>query len=194
MKFAKDEGSSFLHIVIVWVMFAIAIIVTIYVYTMSLTSTVKTQIENDLSVANLSAATIDIQHYTDTGKFVLIDVRKAYSDFIYTFRVNMGLEDKGNNLFDPEIGSYFEGIISNISVINFTVYNIDGNIITVDSYNVGSNVVSSMEYSNKQVFTPDGVNVDSPTVYSQVAVTLTLPGHVTKTVTRENSVAVIFNK
>lgn len=194
MKFVKDEGSSFLHMVIVGMIFSIAIIVTIYIFSMGLTSTVKTQVENDLAVSNLSAATIDIDNYTENGKISLVEINKVYDNFIFTFTENMGLEEKNNNVFIPKADRYYYKIITNISVVNFYIYNIDGGNITRDSYDVANNSITRTNYINTEVYTPDGAKISDPTVYSKIEITLKLPGQIDKKVTRENSVAVVINK
>lgn len=200
MNFKKDDGSSFLHIVIVWTVFTIAIVITIYLYALNLISAVKTQTENDLEIANLSAATINIKHYTETGEFVITDIKKAYTDFIYTFKVNMGLVETSSNLFNPRFGSYYNGIISNIFVHDFIVYNIIDDVITENRYDISSDSIQTITYvlgtpeTLNGVKTPDGAEVINPTVYSRVDITLTLPGHINKTINRENSVAIVIDQ
>lgn len=200
MRVLKDEGSTMLHCSVSMIMIILAVIMTMYVYDTNLVSMIKTQIENDLEIANLSAATIDTGYYTDTGEFQFIEANQMFNDFMDIFQTNMGVAHQDKNILQPTENSCYDGIISEIAVCDFIVYDVEGNNVIIEQYNESAGKLERtvLDNSDSSLHTPDGAQVTGPTVYSKVSVTMVLPcglpGGITKTVTRENTVAVIIDQ
>lgn len=196
MKYIKDQGSAMLHSCISMMMLILAILATVCVQNLNVAFVVKTQIENDLELANLSAATIDIPYYSDTGVFAITQTEQAYNDFAEVFGTNMSLEKTAVNQWKPIQNSCYDGVIAQISVCNFIVYNIEENDVIIRYYNADTGSVREeiQRNGNGSLLTPDGAVVTSPTVYSAVSVILELYGGLTQTITRENTVAVTIER
>ena len=201
--YRRDAGSATLNCTIALAVLIIAVAVTAYTYDVSVVSVIKTQVENDLELSNLSAAIIDSEYYTENGQFRLKSAADLYDKFIDIFQANMGLEHIGGNKHGPKSGSCFESVISYVTVSSFIVYNPDGDNIEVSEYNsdTGATNIQVMNNSGGNVVTPDGAVVETPTLYTKVEVKLALPGTVPgeaeigiqKIVTRENSVAIVID-
>lgn len=117
--------------------------------------------EDALAAANLASAVIDLQEYGISNTIMIADPEKAYEKYCTALKGNLQLNEQweGNN------SSLLSG---KVIVENYTIYNVQGNTVTVYYRgNDGLLYVSQEELGACRA--PNGVPVVSTGIYSEIS-------------------------
>lgn len=137
----------------------------------NITYSTVNRVDDGLKGAVLSGATADLKAYGLNHDIVVTDTDGSYARFLDCFKTNLGLADD----FSAPQSSV---ISSNITIDEYTIYNVRGNDIEIVSYS--SNGVKSVQTGTVgSVETPNHVKVTTSTIYS--AITFSVHGLVSKT-------------
>lgn len=117
-------------------------------------------LEDALAASNLAAAVIDIEEYGISHRLWISDLQAARRRYEEAVKGNLGLDENW------ECGN--RSLISGpVSVVNFTVYNVNGSLVEIDAFDEAG-VLSHTQGSLGQVRAPNGVTVESTGIYSEL--------------------------
>ncbi|MCM1188358.1 MAG: hypothetical protein NC541_03565 [bacterium] len=116
--------------------------------------------EDALAASNLAAAVIDVEEYGISHSLRIGDLQGARNRYMTAVKGNLGL----NEAWECEN----KGMISGpVSVVNFTVYNVSGNDVEINTFD-GNGILSRTQGTLGQVRAPDGTVVESTGIYSEL--------------------------
>lgn len=180
MKLKKKKGTIEVFISsIVLLIIPMIIVMNIRLREIKLT---KNFVEDGLVAANLASATIDLREYGTTHKIVNDNFTKSFDDYISSLKENLKLD---NNLMPINQNL----ICSNITLDNFSIYNVNGNDIQVTTRSSDGSIINSTILNGFGTFkTPDGVLIKSTTIYSKILFKIKGFNNVQYNVSKEKSV------
>lgn len=180
MVLKKKKGS--LEIFVYPVLCSIIALVVLLGVRLKVLKTAKYSIEDSLVASNLAAATVDLKEYGSTNLILNNNFNKSYEDYCKALKENLKLDEN----FNPKSKSIIE---SKVDIVDFTIYNVNGNDIEKISKSPNG-VVSSQTFPNAvgTLKTPDGVTITTTLVYSKIG--FSIKGYLDKTlyVYKDNSV------
>ena len=152
MKLKKKDGIS-LNLIIIPVI-SVAIIFCLFMI-----KSKQIEIVNDF---NLAAATVDLNEYGQSNTIVNNDFNKSFDQYKKALKNNLRLD----NNFVPQTSNLIDG---GITIEIFTIYNVNGNDIHMTKRQRNGNIIKQV-YPNAvgTMKTPDGVKIETTTVYSKI--------------------------
>jgi len=118
-------------------------------------------VEDALAASNLASALIDIEEFGRSRVIRINDPVKTYGIYKEALSQNLMLDEDGRS-FQREL---LEGYVE---VISYIIYNVEGDQVQVISFNGGDVQPEVAFHDLGTVHTPDGVLVETATVYSKV--------------------------
>ncbi len=123
--------------------------------------TVSYYLEDALAASNLASAVVDIEEYGITNKIIIGDVHEAYQRYQNAVKGNLNLSDD----WMPAAGSIISG---KVRIVNYTVYNVDGETVKITQYDENGWVITEYQQLGETI-APNGMKVVSTSVYSEIA-------------------------
>lgn len=118
-------------------------------------------LEDALAASNLASAIIDIQEYGSTHNLIIADVQEAYRKYCTALQKNLQLNEQWE-------GTNKTLVSGKVTIENYTVYNVVGNVVQV--YQLGSDGVMIERLENVgSCVAPNGVSVVSTGIYSEIS-------------------------
>lgn len=118
-------------------------------------------LEDALAASNLAAAVIDIEEYGISHRLQISDLQTARSRYETAVKGNLGLDDH----WKCQNRSLISGPVK---VVNFTVYNVNGNDVEINVFDENG-ILSRTQGSLGQVRAPNGAMVESTGIYSELS-------------------------
>jgi hypothetical protein len=161
MKLKKKKGSIEMFISsLILITVSMIIVMSIKLREIKIT---KNLVEDGLVAATLASATVDLREYGATKRIVNRDFDKSFNDFTVSLKDNLKLDDN----YKP-INSRI--ICSKVNIENFIIYNISDNDIEVTRRSSDGSIEKSIIYNGVgSENTPDGVLIQTTTIYSKIA-------------------------
>ncbi len=120
-----------------------------------------TYVEDALAASNLASAVADYREYGRSGRIIIDDPDEACRLYCEALKENLCLNDQWE--------SRREGLLYGpVQVLKYQIYNVKDNDIMIYSYGSEGKSVKEMTDGLGHVYTPDGVLVESTSVYSKV--------------------------
>lgn len=117
--------------------------------------------EDALAASNLASAIADIREYGMNHVVRIEHPDEAYRVYKEALRVNLQLDENWES-------SRKDLITGRVEVLQYIIYNVRGNDITVYCYGAEANSIYEEKGGLGSVRTPDGTLVESTTVYSRI--------------------------
>lgn len=141
-------------------------------------------VEDALAAANLASAVIDLQEYGKTHRICIQEPEHAFEIFRESLCYNLQL-DSFLNATNRDV------LASGVRILDYRIYNVAQDIVQV--YVLDENGVIK-EYQTGicgSVFTPDGVCVETTTIYSKVSFEVKGIGEQIISANKEKSVDIV---
>lgn len=119
-------------------------------------------VEDALAASNLASALIDIEEYGRSRSIRIAKPQAAYELYKEALAVNLQLDEDGRS-FQREL---LEGPVT---VKSYIIYNVQGSQVEIVVFTDTGNMQAPVYGEAGQVYTPDGVLVETTSVYSKVA-------------------------
>ena len=160
MKLKKKDGISLNFILIPAI--CISIIFCLFMIKSKQIEIVNDFIDDGLVMSNLAAATVDLNEYGQSNTIVNNDFNKSFDQYKKVLKNNLRLD----NNFVPQTSNLIDG---GITIEIFTIYNVKGNDIHMTKRQRNGNIIKQV-YPNAvgTMKTPDGVKIETTTVYSKI--------------------------
>lgn len=160
MKLKKKDGISLNFILIPAI--SIAVIFCLFMIKSKQIEIVNDFIDDGLVMSNLAAATVDLNEYGQSNTIVNNDFNKSFDQYKKALKNNLRLD----NNFVPQTSNLIDG---GITIEIFTIYNVNGNDIHMIKRQRNGNIIKQV-YPNAvgTMKTPDGVKIETTTVYSKI--------------------------
>lgn len=117
-------------------------------------------LEDALAASNLASAVIDVAEYGISHTILLSDPREAYERYLLAVRGNLNLNDE----WEGSAGSLVQGPVS---VVNYIVYNVRDDMVTVYCFDADG-VLSQWQEDLDNAKAPNNVSIVSTSVYSEL--------------------------
>lgn len=118
-------------------------------------------LEDALAASNLASAVIDVEEYGISHDILIGDPYAAYDAYLLALKGNLNLNEGWEC-----VG---QGLISGrVRVLNYTIYNVNGDGITVYSFDEDG-LLSRWEGIHGGVWAPNGNLIEHTGIYSRVA-------------------------
>lgn len=155
----KSKGQADIVVGMVWFLILLAVI--LFSFRISQYMVVAAGVEDALAASNLASAVIDIEEYGRTHNICISDAGEAFEIFREALCYNLQLDQYLNS-------SNANFMTAPLEIKEYIVYNVQGDVVR--SYFVdGEGKLKRQETGTKgMVHTPDGVCVETATIYSRV--------------------------
>ena len=117
-------------------------------------------LEDALALSNLASAVVDVREYGISHRLLIEDPRNAYEIYREAVKGNLNLDE---NWRCPGVRL----ISGPVRIVNYTVYNVDVNDVTVSSFD-GNGVMRQWQEPLGSAAAPNGVPIESTGVYSEI--------------------------
>ncbi len=121
----------------------------------------STYMEDALAASNLASAVIDVREYGMTHIVKIASPDDAFELYCEALKQNLSLNDEW------ESGKK-DLIYGQVEILKYEIYNVEKNNITIYSYGTEGEYVRALPNGLGSVYTPDGVLVESTSVYSKI--------------------------
>ncbi len=118
-------------------------------------------LEDALAASNLASAVIDIEEYGISHVVEIEDPVAAYRVFCNAIKGNLQLNEQW------ESGNRYL-LTGHVTVENYTVYNVNGDVVSVYIVNDGG-VVNHWQGTLGTIAAPDGVVIENTSIYSEIS-------------------------
>ncbi|MCH5337292.1 MAG: hypothetical protein J1E03_00790 [Acetatifactor sp.] len=118
-------------------------------------------LEDALALSNLASAVIDVEEYGLSHQLVISDPYRAYGLYREAVRGNLNLDENWQCPADRLISGP-------VRIVNYTVYSVSGNDVTVSSFDESGRMNQWTEAMGSAV-APNGILIESTGVYSEIA-------------------------
>lgn len=121
----------------------------------------SSRVEDALAASNLASALIDLEEYGKSHRVIIREPENAFGVFREALCQNLQL--------DEELNASDNDLIDVFGISEYRVYNVYDDVVEV--YIINGKGVLQEQYSGRigEIVTPDGVNVNSTTIYSKVS-------------------------
>lgn len=117
-------------------------------------------LEDALAASNLASAVIDVEEYGISHTILLANPKEAYERYLWAVKGNLNLNDQ----WKGADGSLIEGPVA---AVNYTVYNVKGDMVTVYRFDENG-VLSQWQENLSSAKAPNNVPIVSTSVYSEL--------------------------
>lgn len=121
----------------------------------------STYMEDALAASNLASAVIDVREYGMTHIVKIASPDDAFELYCEALKQNLSLNDEW------ESGKK-DLIYGQVEILKYEIYNVEKNNITIYSYGTEGEYVRALPNGLGSLYTPDGVHVESTSVYSKI--------------------------
>ncbi len=121
----------------------------------------STYMEDALAASNLASAVIDVQEYGMTHIVKIKSPDDAFELYREALKQNLSLDDN----WESEQKNLIYG---QVEILKYEIYNVEKNHITIYSYGAEGEDVRMIPNGLGSVYTPDGILVESTSVYSKI--------------------------
>lgn len=121
----------------------------------------STYMEDALAASNLASAVIDIREYGKTHIVKIKSPDDAFALYQDALKQNLALDDNWES-------GQKDLISGQVEILKYEIYNVEKNNITIYSYGMEGEAVQTIANGLGKVYTPDGVLVESTSVYSKI--------------------------
>lgn len=121
-------------------------------------------LEDALAASNLASAVVDVKEYGFSHKILIKDSGEAYERYKWAVKGNLNLSDG----WEGQAGGVVQGAVR---IMNYTVYNVNGGEVFVYHYDENGLMTSWVEILGSAA-APNGVIIESTSVYSEIAFTV----------------------
>lgn len=158
-KFSRENGKIEIFTgVYVLVLLAVILVAQIQI---RLFMTVSSYVEDALAASNLASAIIDVEEYGKTHIIRITSPDMAYELYRDALKHNLGLDENWEN-------SNKDLISGRVKVLKYEIYNVNKQDIIVYSFGEEGDSVREIPGGLGKVVTPDGVVVESTSIYSKI--------------------------
>ena len=119
-------------------------------------------VEDALAASNLASALVDIEEYGKSHTLRIADPQESYEIYKEALAINLQLDEEGQSLQK-------ELLAGTVKILDYRVYNVNGNTVDVFTLTEGGTVQKTLSGENGQIYTPDGILVETTTVYSRIS-------------------------
>lgn len=117
-------------------------------------------LEDALAASNLASAVIDLEEYGTTHAILVEDPIAAYECFCTAVKGNLQL----NENWESENRTLISG---SVNVVNYTIYNVKDQLVTVYEVNPGGGV-QEWQGTLGSVTAPNGILIETTGIYSEI--------------------------
>ena len=118
--------------------------------------------EDALAASNLASALIDIDEYGKSHTLRIKDPQAAYEIYKEALSINLGLDEEGQS----SQKALLEGPVK---ILSYMIYNVENDRVNVFSLSEGENMQQLPSGELGQIYTPDGILVETTTIYSRIS-------------------------
>lgn len=141
-------------------------------------------VEDALAASNLASAVIDLEEYGRTHTILVKDPQSAFLLYKEALCYNLQLDEYLNT-------TNREVIAGKVSILDYIIYNVSGENISIYSLDEEGVLRGMWTCKPGEAITPDGVLVESTTIYSRVAFSVKSLGERTYEATKEKSIDIV---
>lgn len=116
--------------------------------------------EDALALSNLASAVIDVEEYGISNRLVISDPEQAYERYKEAVKENLNL----NESWEPQAAGMISGPVT---ILNFTVYNVNGNDVDISCFDHNGMMAQWREMLGYAA-APNGILIESTGVYSEI--------------------------
>lgn len=167
--------------------FLLVLFVMIFGWKISLFMVTGAYVEDALAASNLASALIDPLEYGKSYTLQIKDTEQAFRIYREALSVNLSLDEEGNS-FQKELLS------EPVKILSYIVYNVVDDRVEISSFDGRGNLVSIHTEKPGEARTPDGIPVETTTVYSAVSFAVQGIGDQIIRVRKEKSVDIKRNE
>ncbi len=144
-------------------MFYVLMVLVVVLFGFRMTQYVITSamVEDALAASNLASAVIDLKEYGKNHTVYIQDPEEAFLLYREALCHNLQL-DEYLNTTNAEI------LVSKISIEEYTIYNVSGELVEIFVMDESGQIQEYGTGCVGQIYTPDGVLVETTTVYSRI--------------------------
>ena len=121
----------------------------------------STYMEDALAASNLASAVIDVREYGITHIVKIKSPKEAFELYREALKQNLSLDDNWES-------EQKDLIYGQVKILKYEIYNVEKNHITIYSYGAEGEDVRMIPNGLGSVYTPDGILVESTSVYSKI--------------------------
>ncbi len=145
-------------------MFYVLMVLVVVLFGFRMTQYVITSavVEDALAASNLASAVIDLKEYGKNHTVYIRDPEEAFLLYREALCHNLELDEYLNT-------TNVDILASKVSIEEYTVYNVAGGLVEIFVMDESGLVQEYRTGSVGQILTPDGVLVESTTVYSRIS-------------------------
>lgn len=118
-------------------------------------------LEDALALSNLASAVVDVEEYGISHRLVISNPYQAYGRYREAVKGNLNLDENWQCPADRLISGP-------VRIVNYTVYSVSGNDVTVSSFDESGRMIQWTEALGSAV-APNGIPIESTGVYSEIA-------------------------
>lgn len=118
-------------------------------------------LEDALAASNLASALIDLEEYGISHTILIENPQEAYERYCAAVRENLQLNEQWE-------GTNKTLISGRVKVENYTIYNVQNDIVTVNCRDSGGKLIT-WQGSLGAVKAPNGIPIESTSVYSEIS-------------------------
>lgn len=118
-------------------------------------------LEDALALSNLASAVVDVEEYGISHRLVIKDPEQAYERYRAAVKENLNLNDQ----WECQGGGVITGPVS---VVNYTVYSVNGNDVEVSCFD-GNGLLTQWREQLGSAAAPNGIKIESTGVYSEIS-------------------------
>ncbi len=159
MKWNKQTGKIEIFIGMYMVVFLL-ILLSVQLQ-MRIFMATSTYMEDALAASNLASAVIDVREYGRTHIVKIESPADAFELYRQALKQNLSLDDNWES-------SKKDLIYGQVEILKYEIYNVENDDITIYSYGTEGEYVRAVPNGLGSVYTPDGVLVESTSVYSKI--------------------------
>lgn len=142
-------------------LFTVLLITILFGFRVSQYMVTSAGVEDALAASNLASAIIDLEEYGKSHIICVEDPEAAFWRYREALMVNLGLDNYLNT-------TNREFLASKVDILQYIVYNVRGNHISICTLDGKGKMQSQTTGRKGNVFTPDGVQVETTTIYSKI--------------------------
>lgn len=157
----SDKSKGQVDIVVGMFLVLIVFIMVLFGFKTTQMMVVSAYVEDALAASNLASALIDLETYGKSHEIIIKEPESAFVLFREALCHNLRLDDSLQS-------TNGESVITDLWIPEYRVYNVSEDKVMV--YIIDGNGIIQDQYNGKkgEIVTPDGVCVNSTTVYSKV--------------------------